>query len=75
MPAAVLASGMAGGALASGAVLRFASARGRGAPIVAAGTFTGAVKGLRAAGRWSCIIEKASGVIIIGVGLYLLWIA
>jgi cytochrome c biogenesis protein CcdA len=33
------------------------------------------LKGLLAVGRWSHVIEKASGVIIIGVGLYLLWIA
>jgi hypothetical protein len=37
--------------------------------------FTGVVKQLQSLGRWSPLIEKASGVIILGVGLYFLWIA
>lgn len=62
-------------ALVYGAVLLFVYALGRGVPIVLAGTFTGVVKQLRSFGRWSPLIEKASGVIIVGVGLYFLWIA
>jgi len=62
-------------ALAYGAALLFVYALGRGAPIVLAGTFTGALKQFRALGRWSVVIEKASAVIILGVGLYFLWIA
>ena len=42
----------------------------RGLPIVLAGTFTGALKRLRSLGQWSSLIEKARGVIIVGVGLY-----
>jgi cytochrome c-type biogenesis protein len=63
------------GALIYGAALLFVYALGRGVPIVLAGTFTGALKQLQSFGRWSPIIEKVSGVIIIGVGLYFLWIA
>jgi cytochrome c-type biogenesis protein len=63
------------GALLYGAMLLFIYALGRGVPIVLAGTFTGALKQLRALGRWSPIMERASGVVIIGVGLYFLWIA
>ena len=63
------------GALAYGAALLFVYALGRGVPIVLAGTFTGALKQLQSLGRWSPLIERASGVIIIGVGLYFLWIA
>lgn len=63
------------GALAYGAALLFIYALGRGVPVVLAGTFTGALKGFRALGRWSGAIEKASAVIILGVGLYFLWIA
>jgi cytochrome c-type biogenesis protein len=63
------------GALVYGAALLFVYALGRGVPIVLAGTFTGALKQLQALGRWSPIIERVSGVIIIGVGLYFLWIA
>ena len=63
------------GALAYGAALLFVYALGRGVPIVAAGTFAGALKQLQTLGRWSAIIERASGVVIIAVGLYFLWIA
>jgi len=63
------------GALVYGAALLFVYALGRGVPIVLAGTFAGALKQLQALGRWSPIIERVSGVIIIGVGLYFLWIA
>ena len=63
------------GALFYGAALLFVYALGRGAPIVLAGTFTGALKQLQSFGRWSGAVEKASGVIIVAVGLYFLWIA
>jgi cytochrome c-type biogenesis protein len=63
------------GALVYGAALLFVYALGRGVPIVLAGTFTGALKRLRSLGQWSSLIEKASGVIIVGVGLYFVWIA
>jgi cytochrome c-type biogenesis protein len=63
------------GALVYGAALLFVYALGRGVPIVLAGTFTGALKQLQSFGRWSPIVERVSGLIIIGVGLYFLWIA
>jgi len=63
------------GALAHGAALLFVYALGRGVPVVLAGTFTGAVKRLQSFGRWSPVIQKVSAVIILGVGLYFLWIA
>jgi cytochrome c biogenesis protein CcdA len=43
--------------------------------VVLAGTFTGALKGMQAMGRYSSLIEKASGVIVLAVGFYFLWIA
>jgi cytochrome c-type biogenesis protein len=73
--AAILTYVMAKGALVYGAALLFVYALGRGVPVVLAGTFTGVLKGFQKLGRWSEIIEKASGVIVIGVGLYFLWIA
>lgn len=73
--AAILTYVMAEGAVAYGALLLFVYALGRGVPIVAAGTFTGALKQLRAFGRWSDALEKVSGVIVIAVGLYLVWLA
>jgi len=62
-------------ALVYGAALLFVYALGRGVPIVLAGTFTGALKQLQSLGQWSGLIEKASGVIVVGVGLYFVWIA
>jgi cytochrome c-type biogenesis protein len=58
-----------------GAVLLFIYALGRGVPIVLAGTFAGLMKSVRSLGRWSEWMEKASGVIILLVGIYFLWIA
>lgn len=73
--AAVLTFVMAEGAVAYGALLLFVYALGRGVPIVAAGTFAGALKQVLALGRWGAVVEKVSGVVIIAVGLYLVWIA
>jgi cytochrome c-type biogenesis protein len=64
-----------GGALVYGATLLFVYALGRGVPILLAGTFTGALKQMQRMGRWSAAVEKASGIILLGVGLYFLWIA
>jgi cytochrome c-type biogenesis protein len=63
------------GMLIYGAALLFVYALGRGVPIVLAGTFTGVVKRFQLLGRWAGVIEKASGVIMLVVGLYFLWIA
>ncbi|MBN1284324.1 MAG: sulfite exporter TauE/SafE family protein [Anaerolineae bacterium] len=73
--AAILTYVMAQGALLYGAALLFVYALGRGVPVVLAGTFTGLIKRLQSFGRWSPVIEIASGVIILDVGLYFLWIA
>ncbi len=61
--------------LVYGAALLFIYALGRGVPIILAGTFTGALKGLRGLGRWTATIEKVSGVILLLVGFYFLWSA
>ena len=73
--AAILTYVLATGALVYGAALLFVYALGRGVPVVLAGTFTGVLKRFQKLGRWSEVIEKVSGVIVIGVGLYFLWIA
>jgi len=73
--AAILTYVMAKGALLYGAGLLFIYALGRGVPVVLAGTFTGVLKSFQKLGRWSEVIEKVSGVIVIGVGLYFLWMA
>jgi thiol:disulfide interchange protein len=56
--------------LVYGAVLLFIYSLGRGVPILLAGTFTGALKGLHSFGKWSEWLEKASGVLILLVGFY-----
>lgn len=58
-----------------GAILLFIYAFGRGLPIVVAGTFTGAMKGIRSLRKRSELFENISGVIIILVGFYFIWIA
>jgi len=72
---AILTYVMAKGALAYGATLLFIYALGRGVPIIAAGTFAGLARNLSAMGRWTSLLEKASGALVVGVGLYFLWIA
>ncbi len=49
------------GAWLYGALLLLVYALGRGVPIVLAGTYAGVVKGLQTFGRWSSVVEKASG--------------
>jgi cytochrome c-type biogenesis protein len=73
--AAILTYVMAQGALAYGAALLFVYALGRGVPVVLAGTFTGALKGMQALGRWNQALERLAGVVVIAVGLYFVWLA
>jgi cytochrome c-type biogenesis protein len=61
--------------LVYGAILLFIYALGRAVPIILAGTFTGVLKGFRSLGRWTDWMEKVSGVILLLVGVYFLWIA
>lgn len=72
---AILSIVMAKGKLAYGASLLFTYGLGRGVPIILAGTFTGFVKALPAMERWTHLMERAAGVVLIAVGLYFVWIA
>ncbi len=72
---AILTYVMAEGALLYGASLLLVYALGRGVPVVLAGTFAGSMKRLRAAGRWTAAIERASGLVVVSVGLYFVSIA
>ncbi len=73
--AAILTYVMVQGAIAYGAALLFVYALGRGVPVVLAGTFAGALAGMLALGRWSQVMERAAGALILAVGFYFLWIA
>lgn len=48
-------------------------ALGRSLPLLLIGVFAGFLKTLKAVARYQPLIEKASGALLIGVGLYFLW--
>lgn len=73
--AAILTLVMSKGAIAYGASLLLVYGLGRGVPIVLLGTFTGALKRLPQMMQWSSRLEQVSGALMIGIGLYFLWIA
>lgn len=73
--AAILTYAMARGAMVYGATLLLVYALGRGVPVVLVGTFTGILKHIRGLNRWTSAMERGAGVIVIGVGLYFLWLA
>jgi cytochrome c-type biogenesis protein len=73
--AAILTLVMAKGAVAYGAALLLVYGLGRGLPIVVFGTFAGWLKAVPALMRWSARIEQFSGLAMILIGLYFLWIA
>ena len=62
-------------AIGYGAALLFVYALGRGVPIVLAGTFTGVLKQMRQFGSWAKALEVGSAVLLVGMGLYFLWLA
>jgi cytochrome c-type biogenesis protein len=73
--AAILGIVMATGKLTYGALLLFAYGLGRGVPIVLAGTYTGVLKALPAMACWRRRMEYAAGCLLIGVGMYFVWMA
>ena len=73
--AAILTLVMSTGEMAYGAALLFVYGLGRGVPIVILGTFAGALALLPRLQRWTAWLERASGVVLVAVGLYFLWIA
>lgn len=77
MPAlvAILTLVMSKGALAYGASLLLIYGAGRGVPIVLLGTFAGWTKLMPKLVTWTARIEQLSGVLMILLGLYFLWMA
>lgn len=61
-----------GGAL-SGASLLFAYGAGIGVPLVVIGTSIGLMSSLRSVARWWAMVNRISGIILLGLGLYLIW--
>jgi len=72
---AILSIVMLKGNIAYGAVLLFFYALGRGLPVILAGTFTGILKNMPLIAKWSGVMEKTAGVVLLGLGMYFLWIA
>lgn len=70
---AILSIVMLKGNIVYGAVLLFFYALGRGLPVVLAGTFTGLLKNMPLLAKWSGILEKVAGVVLLGLGMYFLW--
>lgn len=71
--ATVLAYSAAKGSPVVGFFLLFVFALGRSIPLLLAGTFTGFIKNLAFMQRWGDMIQKISGLVLIGLGLYFLW--
>jgi len=73
--AAILTLVMAKGAIVYGASLLLVYGLGRGVPIILFGTFTGLIKLMPRLTRWTARLEQASGALMIGIGLYFIWLA
>jgi cytochrome c-type biogenesis protein len=73
--AAILTLVMSRGAILYGASLLLVYGLGRGIPIVLFGTFAGLLKLMPQLLRWTARLEQASGVLMIGIGIYFIWIA
>lgn len=72
---AILSIALASGQLIYGATLLFIYALGRAVPIIAVGTFTGIITRMDLFAKWSLILDKVAGIMIIMVGIYFAWIA
>ena len=73
--AAILTLVMAEGAIAYGASLLLVYGLGRGVPIVLFGTFAGLIKLIPRMMAWTTKFERLSGVLMVAIGLYFIWIA
>jgi cytochrome c-type biogenesis protein len=57
----------------SGVAPLFTYGAGIGAPLFVVGSSIGLVSSLRPVARWWSVVNRLSGVILIGLGFYLLW--
>jgi cytochrome c-type biogenesis protein len=61
------------GQVAYGTFLMFVYALGHGLPLVVLGVAASAVTNLGRLTKYSAIIQKVGGLLLIGVGIYLIW--
>ncbi|MHB1355201.1 MAG: cytochrome c biogenesis CcdA family protein [Anaerolineae bacterium] len=73
--AAILTLVIYKGALVYGASLLLVYGLGRGVPIIILGTFAGLIKLIPQLVRWARRLEQVSGVMLILIGIYFIWIA
>mgnify|MGYP001481537506 CR=1 FL=1 len=63
------------GQVAYGSLLMFTYAVGHGLPLVIIGTVAGALTGLERCTRYSVLIQRVGGWLLVAVGVYLIWTA
>jgi cytochrome c biogenesis protein CcdA len=71
--ASILSYTASHGSLLYGSGLLFTYGTGIGVPMVLVGTSLGLLSSLRLLARWWSVVQRISGVILIGLGFYLLW--
>lgn len=72
--ASVLAYTATKGSMTLGTLLMFTYAIGRSIPLLIVGTFTGVLKHIQSISKYQSIIEQLSGIILIGLAIYFIWI-
>ena len=71
--ASILSYAAGNGRALYGSGLLFTYGAGIGVPIVIVGTSIGLISSLRPLVRWWSVVQRASGLVLIGLGFYLLW--
>lgn len=70
---AVLAYAASSAAPVYGATLLFCYALGRSIPLLVAGVLAGSAAAFTVSDMWSARLKRASGLVLLAVGLYLVW--
>ena len=73
--ASVLSYAAYHGNIPFGALLLFLYGIGAGIPIIAVGTATGGLASRLTESRWQLWVDRATGLLLLGVGFHLLWTA
>ena len=71
--AAILSYAALSGSLAFGGLLLFCYGVGNGLPLVVVGAGSGMLARRFASARWQTWVERASGAVMVGLGVFLVW--